>query len=209
MKKNVSPYLLHPWHGVSLGETAPEICTAYIEIVPSDTVKYEIDKLSGIIKVDRPQAFSNMVPALYGFFPQTYCGAEVGKLCTEKTGIAEIYGDRDPLDVCVITEKVIPRNNILVQVIPIGGFRMIDKNEADDKIIAVLKGDEVYEQWKDISEVHPSIINRLKHYFMTYKKNPNEDSNRVNIAAIYGREEAINVIQKSQKDYTDNFNVCM
>lgn len=207
MKKKVAAFQRHPWHGVPLGENAPDICTAYIEIVPGDTVKYEIDKPSGIIKVDRPQAFSNVTPALYGFFPRTYCAEEVGEFCSQKTNIAGIYGDGDPLDVCVITEKIIPRNNILVQVIPIGGFRMIDKNEADDKIIAVLKGDPVYEQWKDIQELPISIVQRLQHYFLTYKKNPNNEDNCVKIAAIYGKEEAAAVIRCSVIDYHNHYEV--
>src|SRR4029079_7352506 len=127
----------HPWHGVSIGDQAPAVVTAFIEITPSDTVKYEIDKASGILKVDRPQLFSNVVPALYGFIPQTYCKEEIAKLCMEQTGMTGIEGDGDPLDILVLTEHRIVRGDILVQAVPIGGLKMIDDNQADDKIIAV------------------------------------------------------------------------
>ncbi|MCW3127535.1 MAG: Inorganic diphosphatase [Bacteroidetes bacterium] len=198
-------FQLHPWHGVSIGEKAPEVCTSFIEIVPTDTIKYEVDKASGILKVDRPQQFSNVFPALYGFLPQTFCDIEVGKLCMEKTGKTGIIGDQDPLDIIVLTEKIIARGGILVQAIPIGGFRMIDQNQADDKIIAIMKGDEVYGSWKDLSDVNEAILTRLKHYFLTYKKNPDETANRVEIDGIYGREEAYEVIRRSQTDYQNKF----
>ena len=88
-------YRFHPWHGVETGANAPEIVTAYIEITPSDTVKYEIDKASGILKVDRPQLYSNVVPALYGFIPQTYCKEEIASLCMHKTKRVGMDGDGD------------------------------------------------------------------------------------------------------------------
>ena len=91
----------HPWHGIEIGPEAPEVVTAYIEIIPSDTVKYEVDKPSGHLKVDRPQKFSNIVPALYGFIPQTYCKEEVGKYCMEKTGRTGIIGIGSATTTCV------------------------------------------------------------------------------------------------------------
>jgi inorganic pyrophosphatase len=198
-------FQLHPWHGVSIGENAPSVCTSFIEIVPTDTIKYEVDKESGILKVDRPQQFSNVFPGLYGFVPQTLCDIEVGNFCMEKTGRTGIIGDQDPLDIIVLTEKIIARGGILVQAMPIGGFRMIDQNQADDKIIAIMKGDEVYGSWKDLADVNEAILLRLKHYFLTYKKGPNDDVNRVQIDGIYGREEAYEVIRRSQKDYQNRF----
>src|SRR5690554_4441755 len=150
----------HPWHGVFIGKNAPEVLTSFIEIVPSDTVKYEIDKESGFLMVDRPQKFSNIVPALYGFVPQTFCGEKVAEYAREVTGRTEIVGDDDPLDICVLSERHIAHGNILVQARPIGGFRMIDKGEADDKIIAVLEQDTVYRKYTDVSELPPSILAR-------------------------------------------------
>jgi inorganic pyrophosphatase len=205
MKPN--QYKAHPWHGISYGENFPEVLTAFIEIVPTDTVKYEIDKASGWLKVDRPQLYSNIVPALYGFIPQTLCDTEVGNFCMAKTGRAGIIGDQDPMDILVLEEKNIQSGGILVQAIPIGGFRMIDKNEADDKIIAVLKNDAVYGKYTDISQLPESIVNRLKHYFLTYKDLPDSDKDRVvEIAAVYGREEALEVIRQSGIDYNNRFN---
>lgn len=195
-------YKSHPWHGVSIGDKAPEIVTAFIEIVPTDTVKYEIDKVSGYLKVDRPQKFSNIVPALYGFIPQTYCGEEVARYCMEKSGKTNIIGDRDPLDICILTERNISHGNILVQAIPIGGFRMIDGGEADDKIIAILKGDEVYQQWDDIEKCPEALVKRLKHYFLTYKDLPGASAHRCEITHTFGKIEAQEIIEKSRKDYS-------
>jgi inorganic pyrophosphatase len=195
----------HPWHGVAIGKNAPEVVTVYIEVVPSDTVKYEIDKATGLLKVDRPQKFSNVCPTLYGFIPRTLCTARVGRFCAERTGRSGIVGDEDPLDICVLTEKAIPRGDILLQAIPIGGLRMIDKNEADDKIIAVMQQDAVYGSWRDISQCPPSLIERLKHYFLTYKEPPNATEHRTEITHVYDRQEAYEVIRRSQEDYKAQF----
>ncbi|MCY7361595.1 MAG: inorganic pyrophosphatase [Ignavibacteria bacterium] len=193
-------HTLHPWHGINIGEHAPEIVTSFIEIVPTDTIKYEIDKESGWLKVDRPQKFSNIVPSLYGFIPQTYCGKNVAQLATKFSGKLILEGDKDPLDICVLSSKNISRGGIILQAIPIGGFCLIDNNEADDKIIAVLKGDDVYEIWKDINDVPVSLINRLKHYFLTYKNMPGEKK-IVEITELYNRLHAYEVIKTAQKDY--------
>ena len=195
----------HPWHGISYGENAPDIITCYIEMVPADQIKYEIDKASGYRKVDRPQKFSNIVPALYGFVPQTYCGELVAELANLKTNCTTIIGDGDPLDICVLTERNIPTGDIIMEAIPIGGFRMIDKNEADDKIIAVMAKDEIYSKWKDISDVPEPIINRLRHYFLTYKNIPGESNAIVEITETYGREVAHDVIRRSMADYNKTF----
>ena len=174
---------------------------SFIEMTPSDTVKYEIDKESGFIKVDRPQKFSNIVPALYGFLPQTYCGTKVAELCNERTNRTDIVGDDDPLDIIVLTDRNITQGNIIVPAIPIGGFRMIDDNEADDKIIAILKGDQIYSDYSDVADLPESIVNRLKHYFLTYKNIPGEERSKVEIAETYGKQEALEVIKKSRADY--------
>jgi inorganic pyrophosphatase len=198
-------YKSHPWHGVNIGSEAPKIVTTFIEVVPSDTIKYEIDKETGYLKIDRPQRFSNIIPTLYGFIPQTYCGQQVAKYCIEKTGRKEIFGDGDPLDICVLTERNITHGDILLQALPIGGFRMIDGDEADDKIIAVLKQDEAYSEWKDITDVPPSLVTRLKHYFLTYKDMPGQVTQKCIITHTYGVEEAYEVINRSRKDYSKKF----
>ncbi|WP_027157255.1 inorganic pyrophosphatase [Methylobacter luteus] len=197
-------YKAHPWHGISPGDNAPVTVTAFIEIVPTDTVKYEIDKNSGYLIIDRPQKFSNMVPALYGFVPQTYCAESIAEFAELKSGKKVIRGDGDPLDICVFSERTITHGDIIVPAIPIGGFRLLDKGEADDKIIAVMKNDEFYGQWRDVSDCPESYINRLKHYFLTYKNLPDEDSS-CEITNIYGRDEAQEVIRKAMEDYKNHF----
>lgn len=195
----------HPWHGVSPGEKAPAELSAYIEIVPTDPVKYELDKGSGHLRVDRPQRFSSMCPTLYGFIPQTFCGAEVGALCAERTGLRGIEGDGDPMDICVLTEKAFAHGSFFLQAKPIGGFRMIDGNQADDKIIAVLVSDVAYGHIEDISGCPKGLVDRLQHYFLTYKQLPGEAPRRVEIAAVYNRAEAHDVIVRSQRDYRQQF----
>lgn len=190
----------HPWHGIDAGANAPKVVTAFIEIVPTDTVKYEIDKISGYLKVDRPQKFSNTIPTLYGFIPQTYCAEKVAEFASQKSGKTVAEGDKDPLDICVLSERSVMHGNIILEAIPIGGFRLLDKGEADDKIIAVMKGDEFHEQWSDISDCPQSYINRLKHYFLTYKNLPGEE-NTCKIANVYGRKEAHEVIRRAMQDY--------
>lgn len=198
-------YKSHPWHGIDIGDNAPDLVTAFIEVVPTDTVKYEVDKRSGYLTIDRPQKYSNVIPALYGFLPQTYCGDSIGKFCGEKIGKENIKGDGDPIDICVLTEKNIFHGNILAHAIPIGGFRMIDRSDADDKIIAVLLDDATYGNFKDISELPKLIIDRLRHYFLTYKDMPGEPRN-AEISHIYGHEEAREVIKLAMHDYEMKFN---
>ncbi len=195
----------HPWHGVRIGDNAPHSLTAYIEIVPTDTIKYEIDKISGYLRVDRPQKFSNVSPTLYGFVPQTYCHDAVAAYCMERTGRTGIAGDGDPIDICVLTEKAISHADILLEAVPIGGLLMIDGNEADDKLVAVLKDDAVFGQWTDISECPPSLIDRLRHYFLTYKYVPGETPPVTEITHVYGRDEAHEVLRRSQQDYHTHF----
>jgi inorganic pyrophosphatase len=191
----------HPWHGVSTGPEAPEIVTAFIEIVPTDTVKYELDKQTGILRLDRPQRFSSQCPTLYGFIPQTFCDTLVAKRCAERTGIKDIRGDGDPLDICVLTEKVISNGGLLVRAVPVGGLRMVDGDQADDKIIAVLESDLVYGGLQHIAQLPATLVERLKHYFLTYKQIPSEVLRAVEIAEVYDRAEALEVIRRSMKDY--------
>jgi inorganic pyrophosphatase len=191
----------HPWHGVSPGEKSPEIITCYIEMVPTDAVKYEVDKATGILKLDRPQRYSNQPPCLYGFIPRTFCDTRVGERCSTRLGRTGIIGDGDPMDVCVLTEKPIQHGAVLVEAVPIGGMRMIDGNQADDKIIAVLKGDSVYGAWKNLSDIPQPMLDRLRHYFLTYKAMPDAPTPPVEIAEIYDQAEAAETIKQSIEDY--------
>jgi inorganic pyrophosphatase len=190
----------HPWHGIPVGINAPREVTVFIEIVPSDTVKYEADKETGYLKIDRPQQYSNVVPANYGFIPRTYCGENVARLASENSGRTIEKGDHDPLDILVLSEHHIPRGDIIMKASPIGGFCLVDGGEADDKLIATLVGDKVYEGYKDISELPEGIVNRLRHYFLTYKQLPGEP-NRCEITYSYGREGAYEVIKAAVSDY--------
>ncbi len=198
-------YRSHPWHGLILGEESPEVVNCYIEMVPTDTVKYELDKTTGLLKVDRPQKYSSLCPTLYGFLPQTHCGDLVAGHCIKKTGKKDVVGDNDPMDICVLTENVIPRGDIFLRAHPIGGFRLIDGGEADDKIIAVLLGDFVYGKIRDIQGLHEGLVERLRHYFLTYKDAPERINSKVQITHIYGAEEAHEVIRLSHQDYLNKF----
>lgn len=192
----------HPWHGISIGEGAPEEVNVFIEIVPRDTVKYEVDKETGYLKIDRPQQYSNVVPANYGFIPQTYCDERIADMARAKSDLTITGGDGDPLDILVLSEHHIPRGDIILKARPIGGFCLVDDNEADDKIIAVLKGDKVFEQYKEIADLPKGILERFEHYFLTYKSLPDEP-NQCEIAYSYGREASYEVIRASIEDYSD------
>jgi inorganic pyrophosphatase len=197
-------YKSHPWHGVEIGLNAPDLITCFVEMVSTDTVKYEVDKVSGYLKIDRPQKYSNVLPAMYGFIPQTLSAKGVAEFAMEKTGRDDIKGDGDPMDICILTEKSISHGDILVEAIPIGGFRMLDNKQADDKIIAVLKDDAVYGAMKDITECPTPVVERLKHYFLTYKDLPNTKLD-VEITHTYDSEEAKEVIRRSMEDYRLKF----
>lgn len=183
----------------------PDLFNAYIEIVPTDAVKYELDKASGHLRVDRPQRFSSMCPTLYGFIPQTFCGAQVAELCALRTGTQGIEGDGDPMDICVLSEKTFAHGSFFLRARPIGGLRMIDGAQADDKIIAVLESDLAYGRIADIGDVPPGLIDRLKHYFLSYKQLPDAAPKKVEIAGVYDRSEAQDVIVRSLNDYISEF----
>lgn len=203
-KKDCCRFRAHPWHGIEIGDRAPDVVMTFVEMVPTDTVKYEMDKASGYLRLDRPQRYSNVVPALYGFIPRTLTGVRVAELSMERTGMSGIRGDGDAMDICILTEKDISHGDILVRARPIGGFRMIDGNEADDKIIAVLESDAVYGEYNDIADCPQIAIERLKHYFLTYKDLPGE-KRKVTIPDVYDREEALEVIRRSMEDYQKDF----
>jgi inorganic pyrophosphatase len=212
MEKNSQPlwkllgilYKPHPWHGISPGDSAPELLQCFVEVVPTDTVKYEIDKITGYLKLDRPQKYSNTCPTLYGFVPQTLCAERVAEYSSERAGRA-LQGDGDPLDVCILTDRPIHHGNLIVECIPIGGFRMVDQDEADDKIIAVLKGDATYGSVNDIGKVSTPVLDRLRHYFLTYKQSPDSETSTCSITHVYGREEALEVVKRSLADYRERF----
>jgi len=191
----------HPWHGISAGPDTPDEVVAYIEIVPTDTVKYELDKHSGELRLDRPQRYSSLCPSLYGFIPQTFCAELVGARCAERCGVAGIQGDGDPLDICVLSERAFTHASFLLRAHPIGGLRMVDGHQADDKIVAVLDGDLAYGTMRELADAPRPLIERLRHYFLTYKQIPGDAPRNVSISEVYDRGEAYEVIRRSQADY--------
>lgn len=200
-------YKAHPWHGVNVGKGAPEVVRCYIEVVPGDQMKYEICKESGYLMIDRPNKFSNTIPVPYGLIPQTYSAEAMAEFCMEQTGRTDIVGDGDPLDVCVLMDRALPHGDLLLDAVVVGGFRMIDGGEADDKIVAVLKGDHTYGDIKDIKDCPEKLIKRIKHYFLTYKEDPDNPgkAKEVEITHTYGREEALEVVRRSQQDYETHY----
>ena len=187
----------HPWHGLPIGREPPLFLNAYIEITPFDLIKYEVDKESGYLRVDRPQRGSNHAPALYGFVPRTYCGDRVRDLCPGAT-----TGDGDPLDICVLSERPIERSELIVPTRVLGGLQMLDRGEADDKIIAVLENDLVYGQARELAELPTILVERLRHYFSTYKLVPGE-APQISVRETYGSEHAGRVIEAAIADYRE------
>jgi inorganic pyrophosphatase len=182
-----------------VGPTPPSVVYAYVEITPFDPVKWEIDKETGYLCVDRPQLSNSLPPTLYGFVPRTYCGSRVAGLAkTER-------GDGDPLDICVLSERPINRADVLLRARPVGGLLMVDNGEADDKIIAVLDRDAVFGAARDLHEIPTALVDRLRHYLLTYKLTPGAERSPVTIDAVYGAERAAQVIAASVDDYTERF----
>ena len=186
----------HPWHGLEPGRELPLFVNAYIEITPFDVIKYEVDKGSGYLRVDRPQRTSSQPPSLYGFIPRTYCGPEVAALCPG----AE-RGDGDPLDICVISERPIARSELIVPARVVGGLQLLDRGEADDKIVAVLEGDFVWGEVRDIGELPRILVERLHHYFSTYKLVPGAQP-QITVQRSYGVEHAERVVAAALADYS-------
>lgn len=173
----------HPWHQVSPGKEAPETVTAVIEIPKGTRGKYEVDKTTGLIKLDRVIQTSMVYPANYGFIPQSYCG------------------DKDPLDILVICSVDLEPLS-LVDAKVIGVMSMTDSGEQDDKIIAVAKNDMEYNHINDISELPPHTMKEIVHFFQEYK---GLEEKKVIINKISGRAIAQNVILESLELYKKEF----
>ncbi len=187
----------HPWHGLEVGPRPPEVVHAFIEITPFDSVKYEVDKVTGYLRVDRPQRSSSLPPSLYGFVPRTYCGTRVGQLSPRA-----LPGDGDPLDICVLSERPINHSEVILVARVVGGLHLVDRGEADDKIIAVLENDPVWGRARDLADVPELLVERLRHYFATYKMIPGEPSS-AEVEAIYDRERACKVVTAAVADYDE------
>ncbi|MFN8264499.1 MAG: inorganic diphosphatase [Chitinophagaceae bacterium] len=175
--------VLHPWHGASFGEKAPEKINAIIEIPEGSRSKYEIDKDTGLLKLDRIIFSSFIYPVNYGFIPQT------------------LGHDGDPLDILVICSQPI-QPLCLVEANVIGNMQMIDQGEHDDKIIAVASNDPTVKHIKDIDELPEHFFNELKHFFEEYKVLENKV---VEIDNFQSKQEAYLIINEAIELYKDKF----
>jgi inorganic pyrophosphatase len=190
----------HPWHGLEVGPNPPEVVYSFVEITPFDLVKYELHKETGFLMVDRPQDTSSLPPALYGFIPRTYCDNGVAALMD---GAED--GDHDPLDIIVLSERSISRGDVLLRSHVVGGIPTLDHGLADDKIIAVLEDDALWGHIENISELPSGLIDRLKHYFASYKSQPDELEAEVIVGDPYDAEHAKQVIETAIDDYRRAF----
>jgi inorganic pyrophosphatase len=189
----------HPWHGLEAGPEPPVLVNAYIEITPFDFVKYEVDKVTGYLRVDRPHRTSSQPPALYGFIPRTLCGNRVRDLSP-----LSLRGDNDPLDVCIVSERPITKSEIVLAAKVIGGLQMIDGGEADDKIIAVLQNDFIWNGVEDVGSLPSVLIERLEHYFSTYKLVAGQEP-KISIQAVYASQHARQVVSAAMADYQEAY----
>ncbi len=173
----------HPWHQVSPGEDLPSLVNAIIEIPKGSKAKYEIDKNSGLIKLDRVLFSSVMYPAHYGFIPQTYCD------------------DKDPLDILVLCSvDVYPLT--IIEAKPIGVMHMVDQGEQDDKIIAVAQNDQSVNYIDDLSELPPHAMKEIVRFFQDYKA---LEQKKVSIEHLLGKRYAHKVIEESIELYNTTF----
>jgi inorganic pyrophosphatase len=174
---------MNPWHNVRIGTSSPEIVNGIIEIPKGSRAKYELDKDSGLLILDRVIYSSMYYPANYGFIPRTYCD------------------DGDPLDILVLTQIVVDPLCIVPAKV-IGVMQMLDQGEKDDKIIAVANGDMSVNHLNDISELGPHFIKELRNFFEDYKKLENKE---VVIEDFQNRETAMQIVEKAIVDYNKKF----
>lgn len=174
----------HPWHDVEVGDQSPEVVRGIIEIPKNHRAKYELDKDSGLLILDRVLYSSINYPANYGFIPKTYCD------------------DGDPLDILVLSQiKIVPM--CIVEAKVIGVMRMLDGGEMDDKIIAVAANDMSVNHFNDISELPPHHLKELRSFFEDYKKLENKT---VVVEEFQNKEVALEVVNQSIIDYNKKFN---
>ena len=171
------------WHDISPKRIAPEEFICVIEIPKGSKKKYELDKESGYLMLDRILHTSTHYPANYGFIPRTY------------------GDDKDPLDVLLLCAETIEPLT-LVKAKPIGVISMIDNGQGDEKIIAVPVNDPTYNHFNDISDLPSHIFEEMSHFFTVYK---NLENKQTAVNEVMGREAAIEIIGKAIEDYIDEF----
>jgi len=173
----------HPWHGISPGESAPRIVNAVIEIPQGSRAKYEIDKDTGLLKLDRVIYSSFYYPSNYGFIPQTY------------------GDDKDPLDILVITSMPV-QALCLMEAKVIGVMQMIDSGDADDKIIAVASNDPSVNHYNNIEELQKHFFDEMRHFFEEYKKLENKT---VVVEEFGDKVKALKIVENGIKQYKETF----
>ncbi len=175
----------NPWHDVSIGDKAPEVVNAIIEIPKDCQAKYELDKETGLLMLDRFMYSAVHYPGDYGFIPRT------------------LWSDGDPLDVMILTARpVFPLTLAKIRVV--GVLRMVDGDESDDKIIGVYDSDPRYKEFQSIKDIPKHILVELKHFFETYKQ---LQGKKVKILEILDRNEALKDIVKASEMYKMKFDV--
>ena len=171
------------WHDIEEDRVKKDDFVGVIEIPKGCNNKYELDKKTGLLKLDRILYTATHYPANYGFIPRTYAG------------------DNDPLDVLILCQEAIYPLT-LVECYPIGALRMIDNNEEDEKIIAIAKHDPFLNTYKDISEIPAQVSEEIKHFFEVYKQ---LEGKQTTVDKIMGREEAEQIIEKCMENYKEKF----
>ena len=171
--------MLHPWHGVEIGKNMPDVITAIIEVPKGSKTKYELDKLSGLLKVDRILYSAVHYPANYGFIPHT------------------LAADNDPLDVLILcSESLIPMS--LVKCYPIGVIVMNDSGSVDEKIIAIPDTDPNYNTYKSIKDLPVHIFDEMSHFFSVYKQLENKHTS---VDTASDRDVALEIIKEAMENY--------
>lgn len=172
----------HPYHSVSPGAKPPYIVTSYIECPMGSKIKYELDKKSGLLQVDRILHSAVHYPSNYGFIPQTYCG------------------DKDPLDILVIGQEAVTPG-CLMSARPIGGMHMIDQGEDDFKVVAVHDNDPYFKEISDVSQLPSHVLTEIQHFFTTYKELEKGKSRPV-ISGFAGSAETLDIVRESITQYS-------